>query len=165
MRSRSAEGAPPNAFFGGICHNRLPSGPCTSIAPNPPTMMSSSTCSASDRNESSGFGASKLSVRNPHSRGTIRNRLERIPLPRLHSPPHPRNAILDAIDRPPRNRRLRKSPQVVRRGFGHRLTQRPIRVKDRRQSRSPPLLRELHVRGAYPQTLPPPGARRRVPPL
>ncbi len=33
-----------------------------SIAPNPPTMTSSKTCSTSERNESSGFGASKFSV-------------------------------------------------------------------------------------------------------
>ena len=35
---------------------------CTSIAPNPPTITSSNTCSASERNESSGFGCSRLSV-------------------------------------------------------------------------------------------------------
>ena len=34
----------------------------SSIAPNPPTITSSNTCSTSERNESSGFGASKFSV-------------------------------------------------------------------------------------------------------
>ena len=37
---------------------------CTSIAPYPPTITSSSTCSANDRKESSGFGDSKFEVNN-----------------------------------------------------------------------------------------------------
>jgi hypothetical protein len=95
---------------------------CTSIAPYPPTMMSSSTCSENDRNESSGFGAVKVLRKDlahapPHS-GIASSEY---PCRGCNPPTHSRNAILNAIDRPPRDRNLRKSSQVVSRRFRHRM--------------------------------------------
>ena len=90
----------------------------TSIAPNPPTITSSSTCSASERNESSGFGCQVLREdSHAHLRVGLASS-DRAPL-RLDPPAHACDLVLDRVDRLARHRRLGKPPQVCRRWFGY----------------------------------------------
>src|SRR5580658_8267442 len=78
----------------------------------------------------------------------IRNRFQGHSLTRLNPPTHPRNAILDRIDRPPRNRNLRKPPQVVSRRLRHDVARRPVGVENRRQGQRPPLFLRVPQRSS-----------------
>ena len=90
----------------------------------------------------------------------IGNRFQRNSLPRLNPPAHPRNAILNVVDRPPRNRNLRKPPQVVSRRLRHDVARRPIRVENGRQRQGPPLLLRVPQREPAEDT---PAIRRKAP--
>ena len=94
-----------------------------SIAPNPPTITSSSTCSSNDRNESSGFGASKFSVSICARTRSLRQSRPTPAPAEPESATSSHDAVLYYIDRPPSHRSLRKPPQIRRRSLRNNVVQ------------------------------------------
>src|SRR5438309_1183630 len=109
-----------------------------SIAPKPPTITSSKTCSVRERNESSGIGRIAIVSEDAYAQICIRQ-LFSASRPRLNSPAHSRDLVLDCVDRLPGHRRFSKTSQVGWRRLWVRIGPRTIGVQDGRQGHGSPL--------------------------